>query len=77
MDKPPAYMDSQTHHDLNLKEATTFPFIVFSMLGHGGCTQMSFCLGSPEILKLGTSTTFEAHNFFCRPLIEVRFKAKL
>jgi hypothetical protein len=36
------------HHDLNLRETTTFPFIVFSMLSHRGCTQMSFCLGTPK-----------------------------
>jgi hypothetical protein len=33
-------------------ETTTFPLIVFSMFGHGGCTQMSFCPKSLEFSKL-------------------------
>ncbi len=44
---------TQTHktcHNSDLGEATTFPFIVFYVLGHGACIQMSFCLG---IIKLG------------------------
>jgi hypothetical protein len=71
----------KTHHDPNVGEATTFPFIVLSMLGHGTITQMSFCLGTPKwesrIPKIGTPMTLEAHNFVCRALIEVRFEAKL
>jgi hypothetical protein len=48
----------KTHRGLDLGEATTFPLIVFFMPGHGGCTQMSFCpgtpkLGIPKFLKLG------------------------
>jgi hypothetical protein len=44
----------KTHHGPNLKEATTFPFIVLFVLSHGTNTQMSFCPGtskleSPEI----------------------------
>jgi hypothetical protein len=31
-------------------KTTTFPFIVFYVLGHGSCTQMSFCL---RTFKLG------------------------
>jgi len=61
----------KTHHSPYLGEATTFPLIMFSMINHKGYTQMSFC---PEI---GTLDTLEACNFFCRPLIEVIFKAKL
>jgi hypothetical protein len=38
-----------THHNPDLGEATTFPFIVFFVLGHGDCTQMSFCLGTPKL----------------------------
>ncbi len=34
-------------------------------------------VGSPEIPKIETHATLEAHNFFCKPLIEVRFKEKL
>jgi len=32
---------------------------------------------SPKILEIGTPTTLETHNFVCKPLIEVRFEAKL
>ncbi len=39
----------KTHHNSNLGEANTFPFIVFSMINHGGCIQMSFCLGTPKL----------------------------
>ncbi len=39
----------KTHHNLNLKEATSFPLIVFFVLGHGANTQMSFCLGTPKL----------------------------
>jgi hypothetical protein len=49
------------HHSLNLGEAITFPFIVFSMISHEGCTQMLFCLKTPKLgvlkfSKLGLST---------------------
>jgi hypothetical protein len=33
--------------------------------------------GSPEIPKIRTPITLEAHNFVCKPLIEVRFKEKM
>jgi hypothetical protein len=50
------------HHNLDLGETTTFPLIVFSMLGHRVCTQMSFFLGfpngSPENPKVGDSYDF-------------------
>jgi hypothetical protein len=42
----------KTHHGPNLREVTTFPLIVFSMLGHGACTQMSFCLETPNLKVL-------------------------
>ncbi len=71
----------KTHHDLDLGEATTFPFIMFFMLGHRASTQMSFCprtsSGSPEILKIRTPMTLTAHDFVCKPLIEVKSKTKL
>jgi hypothetical protein len=42
---------------------------------------MSFCPRTPkwgpEIPKIGTPTTLGAHNFVCRPSIEMRFKSKL
>jgi hypothetical protein len=40
------------HHGPNVRETTTFPLIVFSMIIHGGCIQMSFC---PGALKLKLS----------------------
>ncbi len=36
------------HHGLNLGEATTFPLIVYFVLGHRTSTQMSFCFGIPK-----------------------------
>ncbi len=32
---------------------------------------------NPEIVKVGTPATLGRHNFACRLLIEMRFKAKL
>jgi hypothetical protein len=64
----------KTHHDPNLGEATSFPFIVYYVLLHEAHIQMAFCL---EIPKVGTPTTLGPHNFMCRPLIEMKSKAKL
>jgi hypothetical protein len=63
----------KTHHGQNLKEASTFPIIVFFVPGHMANTQMSFC---PEIFEIGTPATLEAHNFLCKYSIELRSKAK-
>jgi hypothetical protein len=60
----------KTHHNLDLKEATIFPLIVYFVPDHGTNTKVSFCL---EIPKVGTPVTLGAHNFVCRPPIEVRF----
>jgi hypothetical protein len=69
------------HHSLDLGEATTFPLIVYSVLGHGASTKWQFIprlpSGSPEILRIGTFVTLEAHNFVWRPPIKVMFKAEL
>jgi hypothetical protein len=46
------HKQTRTHkiyHSLDLGEATTFPLIVFYVLGHGAYTQMSFCLGTPNL----------------------------
>jgi hypothetical protein len=74
----------KTHHSPDLGEATTFPFTVFFVPGHGTSIQMSFCpeLPSwspeiPKIFEIGTSTTLDVHNFVCKPLIEMNFEAKL
>jgi hypothetical protein len=64
----------KTHHGPDLGEAITFSLTIFFMTGHGGYTQMSFCL---EILEIGTPATLKAHNFLCRPLIEMRFEENL
>jgi hypothetical protein len=39
--------------------------------------QMAFCPRSFEIAKVRTLATLGPHNFAKRPLIEMRFKAKL
>jgi hypothetical protein len=64
----------KTHHGLVLREATTFPLIVYSMPSHEIGIQMTFCHGTP---KVGTFATLGARNFLCKPPIEMRFKAKL
>jgi hypothetical protein len=76
-DEPRANTDHKIHHGPNLGEATTFPLIVYFVHGHGANTQMSFCLESPKIPKIGTPTTLAAHNFVYIPPIEVRSQAKL
>ncbi len=42
------------HHDPDLGEAITFPLIVFFVINHEGCIQMSFCLRTSKlgVLKL-------------------------
>jgi hypothetical protein len=47
----------KTHYDPNLGETSTFPLILFFMISHRGCIQMSFCpktpkLGIPKFSKL-------------------------
>jgi hypothetical protein len=61
----------KTHHSLDLRKATTFPLIIYSTPGHGTNTQMSFC---PEIPHNWDSYGFGAHNFACRPPIEMKEK---
>jgi hypothetical protein len=41
----------KTHHSPDLGEATTFLLIIFSMFGHGACTQMPFCPETPMTLE--------------------------
>jgi hypothetical protein len=38
----------KTHHGSNLGEATTFPFIVYFVPGHGIGIQMTFYLETPK-----------------------------
>jgi hypothetical protein len=42
-----------------------------------GYTQTTFFSGIAQFPKIGTFVTLDAHNFLCRPLIEVRSKEKL
>jgi hypothetical protein len=58
-----------------LGEATTFTLIVYFVPLYKAHSQMAF--GSPEIPKVRTLATLEAHNFVCKPLIEMILKAKL
>ncbi len=48
------------------------PFIVYSMTLHGGHIQMAYLSRT-----IRTPPTLRAHNFLCRPLIAMRFTAKL
>ncbi len=55
----------KTHHNLDLGEATTFFLIIFFMINHEGCIQMSSCpktpkLGVSKLLKLGLLTLWKA-----------------
>jgi hypothetical protein len=43
-------MTHKIHHGSDLGEATTFPLIIYFMLGHGTSTQMSFCLAISDAL---------------------------
>jgi len=76
-DEPQAIQTHKTHHALELGETTTFPFIVYFLPLHEAHIQMAFCPRSPEIPTIRILATLGAHNFACRPLIEMRFKAKL
>jgi hypothetical protein len=62
----------KTHHNPDLGKATTFPLIAPKCYFVSG-----FPNGSPEILKIGTLTTLEAHNFVLKLLIHVRSKENL
>ncbi len=53
------------------------PLIVFFVPHHEAYTQRSFCPKNPKILKIEILAILNAHNFSCKSLIEVRFKAKL
>ncbi len=59
----------KTHHGPDLGEAPTFPLIVYFVPGHRISTQMSFCFMIP--------VTLGAHNFVCKPSIEIKSKEKL
>jgi hypothetical protein len=71
----------KTHHDPNLREATTFPLQYSLWLATWPAPKYHFVPGLPsgssKIPKIETLATLEAHNFVCRPLIEVKFEVKL
>jgi hypothetical protein len=50
------------HHGPDLGEATTFLFIVYSVLGHGINIQMTFCLGIPK-WESRNSQSWDSHDF--------------
>ncbi len=59
----------KTHHNLDLEETTTFPFILFFVISHEGYIQMSFCpetpkLGIRKFPNLGLPTLWRAKNSY-------------
>jgi hypothetical protein len=64
------------HHNPDLGETTTFtfPFIIYYVPLHEAHIQMTFCL---EIHRIETPTILGAHNFVCKPSIEMKYEAKL
>jgi hypothetical protein len=71
----------KTHHGSDLGEATSFTLIIYYVLLHEAHIQMAFCPRTPkwsfEILIPGTLATLQAHNFTCKPPIEMKSKEKL
>jgi hypothetical protein len=70
-----------THHSSDLREATTFPLIIFFAPLHGAMSKWHFVTGflsgSPEIPTARIPATLGAHNFACKPLIVMKSEAKL
>jgi hypothetical protein len=65
----------KTHHGPNLREATTFPLIVFFVSNHGASTQMSFRpktlnLGVPIFPKLGLLQLWRPIIFCANPQLK-------
>jgi hypothetical protein len=52
----------KTHHGLDLREATTFPLIVYSMPLHDAHIQMAFCSMTMK-WESWNSQTWDSHNF--------------
>ncbi len=69
------------HHGPDLREATTFPLIIYSMPLHDAHIQMAFCPKIPKWESQNSqswnSHNFGAHDFVCKPSIKMRSKAKL
>jgi len=71
----------KTHHSPNLGEATTFPLYSILYAWPWGqhpnvILSRNSQVESSKIPEIGTPTTLEAHNFLCRPLIEMRSQEK-
>ncbi len=66
----------KTHHGLDLREATTFPIIVYYVPFHGGHIQMAYCPGTPK-WEFRNSLSWDSRNFVCKPSIAMNFLAKL
>ncbi len=71
----------KTHHNPDLGEPPPSPLYyvlcVATKLAPKWHFVSRFASGSPEIPKVGIFTTLGAHNFVCRPSIEMRSKEKL
>ncbi len=67
----------KTHHGLDLREATIFPFIVYSPPTSKWHFFLRLPSGNPEIPKVRTLVTLGPHNFVFRPPIEMKFETKL
>ncbi len=52
----------KTHHGPNLREGTTFPFIVYCVTGHETSIQMAFCPETPKC-KSRNSQSWDSDNF--------------
>jgi hypothetical protein len=52
----------KTHHDLNLGEANTFPFIIYFVSLHEAHIQMTFCPKTP-IWESQNSQTWDSYDF--------------
>jgi hypothetical protein len=75
--KPQPTRTHKTHHGPNLGEITTLPLLIYFVPLYEAYIQKAFCPGSPKIPTTWTSMTLGAHNFACKPPIEITFKAKL
>ncbi len=80
-----SHMQTHTHkihHGSNLGEATTFHPLYYTLyMAMGPTPKCHFVLGlpsgNPEIPIVGTLAILGAHNFVCRPLIEMMSEEKL
>jgi hypothetical protein len=82
MDEPRAKTDSQDSSQPGLRGNHHLPPYSIFYAWSGGLhpnviLSRDSQVGNLEILEIGIPVTLEAYNFFCKPLIEVRAKAKL